>query len=201
MNKYLDKFNIKVLIIIVLATVIVGYFISKTYWAADDFVYMQKFNGQSLSWNLITKSYDQHVVPMFITTWWVVDRIANGNYFIAASIMTAGFMILQYSFWRLLKLFSLSDMQRYFLLIFFVLSSTIIHNFIWWAAFLSSIVPLIFIINFFIYSIRYSRRYKKFDLVKSVFTFLISSLFFEKMALYSVVIFVFLLFFEIFPIT
>lgn len=180
------------LAIITLGTVLATYFISHTYWAADDFAYMQRFADQPLSWEFITTPFDNHLVPLFVATWWAVNKIAQGNYTYAAVIMVLGFITLHFSFLKLLKQFSLSDIQRNILVAVFVFASLILHNFFWWAAFLSSIVPLIFIINFLTYSMKYYKDTETKYLVVSLLCLTVASLYFEKMMMYSGVLFLFL---------
>ncbi|HMS25349.1 MAG TPA: hypothetical protein PKB15_06675 [Acidimicrobiia bacterium] len=180
-----------VLGIIAIFTLFAIYLMNHTYWAADDFVYMQRFEGQSLNWDLITTPFDNHLVPMFVASWWVIDRIARGNYWVAETFMIFGFIVLQFSVWKLLQCFSLSKKHEYVALSLFASSSIILHNFIWWAAFLSSIVPLILIVNFFRLCILYTREHSGRRLLMITVLFFVASLFFEKMLMYSGVIFLY----------
>ena len=184
------------LLIIAISTAIVLVFVKRTFWVADDFVYMQILSKSDLSWNLLTQSYNQHVVPLFIFSWWFVYKISNGNYIYAEIIMTAGYIYLCISFLSLIKLFHLTSRQTHFLLIMFCTSLLIIHNFLWWAAFLSFLLPIILIINFTKHSIKFKESHKKIDFALGLIFYIASTLYFEKMAIYSIFILIFVLFYD-----
>lgn len=186
----------RILALFALGTLAISFFVSKTFWAADDFVFMQGFQSKNLSWQLLTSSYDQHVVPFFILTWWIVNQLAKGNYLWAQIIIISGFILLQYSFYKLIEQFSISKKQKVFLLTIFISSSIVNNNFIWWAAFLSSALPLICVINFFTFAIKYKRTCSNKHLVISILFYIVATLFFEKMAIYSFLAIIYLLFFE-----
>lgn len=123
-----------VAVMIVLYAGVTFWLISRSWYQADDFIYLWKTDQPGKLFETMFTPYVGHLLPGDFLLTWLTQRPAQMNWGINAAVTTAGLVIAAILVWRVLR--SLLGVRPFsvVLMIAYLTSGSIIVTAFWWAA-------------------------------------------------------------------